>query len=183
MASTLGNTLDFLRDFGFFDVVVPFLLFFAIIFAFLEKTSILGKSKSNVNLIVALSISLLVVATNKAVNFISTVIPNMVLVLVLLVLFVMITGVFFKEGDFEFYQEHKVWFGIFMVLLFILTIGFVLQAWPVDGDVTLLEQMWDAIVSGSSGEVVGGVILLVFIVGAIVMVMNSSKNSGNDDDG
>jgi len=179
MASTLQNTLDFLKDFGFFDVVVPFLLFFAIIFAFLEKTSILGGKKSNV--IVALAVSLLVVATNKAVNFVSTVIPNMVIVLVLLVLFVMITGVFFKEGDFEFYKEHTVWFGIFMVLLFVLTIGFVLHAWPVDGDTTLLERMGDAIISGSSGEVVGGVILLVFIVGAIALVMKSSGKNDDDD--
>jgi hypothetical protein len=182
MASTLQNTLDFLKDFGFFDVVVPFLLFFAIIFAFLEKTSILGSKKSNVNLIVALSVSLLVVAANKAVNFISTVIPNMVLVLVLLVFFVMITGVFFKDGDKDFYNAHKGWFAVFMVILFILTIGFVLNAWPVEGDKTLLVQMWDAIASGSSGEVVGGFILLVFIIGAIVLVMKSSQKNPDEDD-
>jgi len=179
MASTLQNTLSFLRDFGFFDVVVPFLLFFAIVFALLEKTALLGKGKSNVNLIVALAVALLVVAVNKAVNFISSVIPNMILILVLLVMFVMITGVFFKEGEMEFYKEHKVWFGIFMFLLFVLTIGFVLHAWPVDGDITLLEKMWDAIASGSSGELVGGIILAIVIILAITFVMRSSgRNDG-----
>lgn len=182
MASTLQGTLEFLKGFGVFDVIVPFLLFFAIIFAFLEKTSILGKKKSNVNLIVALSVSLLVIATNKAVNFISTVIPNMILILVLLVMFVMITGVFFKEGDYSFYESHKGMFGFFMVLLFILTIGFVLQAWPVEGSTTLLERMWDAIASGSSGEVVSGVVFLAVMVGAIVFIMKSKSGSDSSED-
>ena len=175
MVSTLQGTLNFLKDFGFFDVVVPFLLFFAIVFAVLEKTRVLGEKKSNVNLIVALAVSLLVIATNKAVNFISTVIPNMILFLVLIIMFVMITGIFFKEGDYEFYKEHKIWFGIFMVILFVLTIGFVLNAWPVEGSMTLLEKLWVAIQSGSSGELVGGIILFAFMVGAIALVMNSSK--------
>ena len=37
MASVLGNTIEFFTRFGMFDVVLPFLLVFTIVFAILEK--------------------------------------------------------------------------------------------------------------------------------------------------
>ncbi len=176
MASTLQNTIQFLRDFGFFDVVIPFLLFFAIIFAFLEKTKVLGKDKSNVNLIVALSVSLLAVAANKVVSLVSDILPNMILVLVLLVMFVMITGVFFKEDSGDFYEAHKGWFKFFMFVLFILTLAFILNAIPSD-DGTWLDKIVDGVAGGSGGEVFGGVIFLIIIVGAIYLISRDKKGS------
>jgi hypothetical protein len=47
MASTLSNALEFFRDFGFFDVLLPFLLVFTVVFAVLQKTEVLGKDKAN----------------------------------------------------------------------------------------------------------------------------------------
>lgn len=178
MASTLQNTIQFLRDFGFFDVVIPFLLFFAIIFAFLEKTKILGDDKSNANMIVALSVSLLAVAANKVVSLVSDILPNMILVLVLLVMFVMITGVFFKEDNGDFYKAHQGWFKFFMFVLFVLTLAFILNAIPSDAG-TWLDKIVDGLSGGGSGgEVWGGIVLLVIIVGAIVLITRD-KNSGN----
>ncbi|MBT3690951.1 hypothetical protein HOG16_01770 [Candidatus Woesearchaeota archaeon] len=176
MASTLQNTIQFLRDFGFFDVVLPFLLFFAIIFAFLEKTKILGEDKSNVNLIVALSVSLLTVAANKVVSLISDILPNMILILVLIVMFVMITGVFFKEDSEDFYKAHKGWFKFFMFVLFILTLAFILNAMPSDSG-TWLDKIIDGVTGGAGGETVGGIIFLVIIVGAIYLITRD-RNSG-----
>ena len=46
MAETvLGGAVDFLQDFGFFDVVLPFLLVFTLVFGILEKTKIFGTEK------------------------------------------------------------------------------------------------------------------------------------------
>ena len=42
MASTLQNAIEFFKAFGLFDIVLPFLLVFTIIYAILEKTRILG---------------------------------------------------------------------------------------------------------------------------------------------
>jgi len=42
MTSPLVNAIEFLKEFCFFDVVLPFLLVFSITFAVLEKTRILG---------------------------------------------------------------------------------------------------------------------------------------------
>ena len=180
MVSMLQNTLEFLKDFGFFDVVIPFLLFFVIIFAILEKSKILGKDKSNVNLIVALSVAFLTVATNKVVSLITQVLPNMILILVLLVMFVMILGLFFKEEELEFSEKHKGWFKFFMFMVFLFMIIFVLQAIPADGG-TMLENLIGGIVSGSSSELVGGIILLAVMIGVISLVVKS-KSSANEND-
>jgi hypothetical protein len=182
MASTLGNTIEFLSDFGFFDVIIPFLLFFAIIYAILEKTSLLGKDKSNVNLIVSLAVSFLAVATNKVINLISSVLPNMILMLVLFVMFVMILGLFFKQGEMEFASEHSGWFKFFMFLLFFLTLIFILNAWPSDSGDSMLESVVDAIGSGSSGELIGGIVMLAIIVGAIALVVRT-KPKKDDEEG
>ena len=70
MASTLNNAIQFFRDFGLFDVVLPFLLVFTIMFAILEKTKILGTedkeghvSKKNLNSMVSFVVAMLVVTT------------------------------------------------------------------------------------------------------------------------
>ena len=45
MASSLQNALQFFKELGLFDVVLPFILVFALVYAVLEKTMILGKEK------------------------------------------------------------------------------------------------------------------------------------------
>ena len=118
MASVLRGTIEFLQDFGLFDVVLPFLLIFAIIFAILEKTLILGKEsdggpKKNLNSIVALVIALLFVSANKAVNIISTALPNIALMIVIAVSFLMMLGVFWKTEEFDFKDNESKWYVAF----------------------------------------------------------------------
>ena len=76
MATTvLGEAIDLLQDFGFFDVVLPFLLVFTIVFGILEKTKIFGTEKfkgndipkKNLNAMVAFSIAFFVVAAKEIV--------------------------------------------------------------------------------------------------------------------
>jgi len=177
----LQNTLQFLKDFGFFDVVIPFLLFFVIIFAVLEKSKLLGKDKNNVNLIVSLSIAFLAVATNKVVSLITQVLPNMILILVLLVMFTMILGLFYKEEELEFSNNHPGWFKFFMFMVFIFMIIFVLNAIPSEGG-TMLDNVIDGIVSGSSSELVGGIILLAVMIGVISLVVKSKSSADESDD-
>ena len=81
MVSPLGKAVEFLRDFGLFDVILPFLLVFTITFAVLEKTKILGTIKihgtdeympnKNLNSMVSFVVALLVVATANIVRAIN----------------------------------------------------------------------------------------------------------------
>ena len=40
MATVLGNALDFLKELGVYDVLLPFILVFTIMFAILERTKL-----------------------------------------------------------------------------------------------------------------------------------------------
>lgn len=95
----MANAYDFiysLQDAGVFDIVLPFLLIFAIIFAILEKGKIFGEKKSNINLIIALVIGLIVVIQTDIVNKINTYLPKMALIYViaigLLIFFGLMSG-------------------------------------------------------------------------------------------
>lgn len=101
---------------GVYDVILPFLLVFTLLFAFLEKTKILGlevlKDKSgkehtftrkNLNSMVAFTISFFVIASSQLVRVISTIMANVVILIVLSVSYLLATGVF-HTGQ----EEYKV---------------------------------------------------------------------------
>ena len=90
MASVFRNALDFFQEIGIYDVVLPFLLVFTIMFAILEKTKIFGfedkeqkYTRKNLNSMVAFVTAFLVVASAKLVAIINETISNVVLLLLL----------------------------------------------------------------------------------------------------
>src|SRR3989338_3185819 len=101
--STLGNAIAFLQDFGLFDVILPFLLVFTLVFAVLEKTKIFGvegeksQSRKNLNAMVAFSIAFFVTASVNIVAAFQVALPWISLVLVILVSFLLLSGVMFEE--------------------------------------------------------------------------------------
>src|SRR3989344_2170696 len=109
MVTPLENAVEFLRDFGFFNVVLPFILTFALVFGILEKTRIFGEvdikgtkhPKSNLNSMVAFSIAFFVVAASNIVDVIKIAIPQITLVLVIIIALLMLTGSFFGDQAFS----------------------------------------------------------------------------------
>ncbi|MDP2908831.1 MAG: hypothetical protein Q8N77_03415, partial [Nanoarchaeota archaeon] len=80
--SPLAGAIEFLNEFGFYDVVLPFLLVFTLVFAILEKTKIFGveekKPKKNINAMIAFVIALFFVATTELVAGTREMLPNVV---------------------------------------------------------------------------------------------------------
>lgn len=184
MTSTLQNTIEFLKDFGLFDVVLPFLFVFTIVFAILEKTYVLGKEdgkpRKNLNSVVAFVLAFIVIAANKAVNFLSAALPNIVLLMVVGLCFLMLIGVFLKEGELDLSSKHSGWYKAFMIIMFIALIVVVLGAYPVGGSnalMYLLEKidLTDGIVSG---------VIVFVVIGAIMyfIVKGGGKGDGGSSD-
>ena len=94
MVSTFRGVIELLGQIGVYDVILPFLLIFTILFAILEKTKILGTAKENgetigkknLNSMVALSIAFLAIASTKIVSVINSAMANIVLLILFLVL-------------------------------------------------------------------------------------------------
>src|SRR3989344_1351569 len=66
-----NSFVDWFATAGGFDVLLPFLLVFTIVFAILEKTNILGEDKKNFNVIIALVIGALLVSQTALVKIIN----------------------------------------------------------------------------------------------------------------
>ncbi len=98
-----------LSDLGVMDSLLPFLLLFTIIFAILNKTKIIGEGRKNFNVMVALTLSLMVVIphimgrysdpTKDPVVIINTAVPNVSIVIVAILMVLLLIGIFGKNLD------------------------------------------------------------------------------------
>lgn len=97
------RTLD---TWGLTDVLLPFLLIFVIVYAILQKTKILGEGKKNLNVVVAVVVSLLVVVPHVTGRFpanadpvliINDALPQVSIVLVALIFLLVMIGVFGQD--------------------------------------------------------------------------------------
>ena len=179
MVSTLQGALDFFREFGLFDVVLPFLLVFAVIFAILEKTRILGADgpegtavpKHSLNSTVAFVVAMLVVATNKVVTAINTALPNVVLLVVFVIAFLMLAGMFYQEGKFDFAAQYTTSTKILVALLFVAILLIFADAVPYKNTgESWLEVFWDYIINNYSSTVVGSIVMLIILVLSVLYV-------------
>ena len=102
------QTIYGLEQYGLTDVLLPFLLVFAVVFAILQKVKIFGSDKKNINVILSLVIGLLVViphvtnsypAGQDVVEIMNSAIPNVSIILIAIVMLLILVGVFGNEWD------------------------------------------------------------------------------------
>jgi len=164
MASAFREVIEFFQDIGLYDVVLPFLLVFTIVFAILEKTRVFGTekiegneyTKKNLNAVTAFVIAFFVVASSKLVEIITTVSSYTVILLMLSILFLLLVGSFMKEGEGGFLTGN--WNYFFMIMMFVgivLIFIYALGWW---------DSIWGFFQFRTGGEVVGSIILIVIIV-------------------
>jgi len=90
------------------DVLLPFILVFTIVYAVLQKSKILGKDSKNFNIIISLVLGLGVVIPHvlgiypgpSAVDIINAALPQISVLIVFVILFLIVVGVWFKDVDF-----------------------------------------------------------------------------------
>ena len=182
MASVFRGIIEFFDKLGVYDVILPFLLVFTIVFAILEKTRVLGVqeingkkyAKKNLNSIVAFCIGFFVIASTKLVAVINEALANMVLLLLLSVSFLILIGSFMKESDESVYLEEP-WKTIFTIIMFIGILLIFLNA------LGWLDIMWVFILQHWNGPAVGSVILLGIIIGFMYLITKApSEKNGKE---
>jgi hypothetical protein len=110
------DIIAYMQNIGVYDVFLPFLLIFAIMFAILEKTEVLGKKHTNINAVVALIIGLLLVVQKGIVDTINTFLPRVSLIIVVLLMFLLLLSLLAGK---EFQGLSKALFGIGIVVIII----------------------------------------------------------------
>jgi hypothetical protein len=179
MTSAFRGVIDFFGEIGLYDVVLPFLLVFTIVFAIFEKTRILGVEeidgkkypRKNLNSMAAFTISFFVIASSELVEIIAHVSSNVVILLMASVLFLLLVGSFFKEKDEGFFLE-KGWQIFFMVIMFIGILLIFLDA------VGWLDTLWGFLSEGSGGNAVGSIVLIIIIILFMVYVVKTPEKQG-----
>lgn len=177
--TVFGDAIQFLERLGVYDIVLPFLLIFTIVFAILEKTKVLGTdtidgneyTKKNLNSIVAFVAAFFVVASTRLVQAINTIIANAALLLVLIILFLMLVGTFFGEGEASL-EDYEGWKKTFMVIVFLAIIAIFLHS------MNWLLPIYFFLINNSTVDWVSTLILLIII---IFFMWYVTKDSGGSD--
>lgn len=178
--SVFREALMFLDMLGVYDVVLPLLLVFSIVFALLEKTKVFGEEKvgdkkvtrKNVNAMVAFVTAFFVVASAQLVAIINELVAGVVLVLITFVMFMILIGVFSKdealslEGGWQ--KTFMIISFVSIVLIFFNTLGWLEFAW------SYFAYNWDSALAGT-------IFLLLVIVGFIYWVAKEPTSKDKKD--
>src|SRR3989338_7246136 len=162
MAETvLGDAVKLLQDFGFFDVILPFLLVFTVVFGILEKTKIFGTEgekghpKKNIDAMVA---------------FFQESLPMVALILVAIICFLMLIGSFAtSKEEFNFMEMFGGWKTPLAVVFVISIIAIFFQSFG------WLEPIYEYI-SGRGHDV----FIVVIFIGIIAAVVGFVFNTGTE---
>mgnify|MGYP001565342610 CR=1 FL=1 len=174
----LARILD---TYGLTDVLLPFLLIFVIVYAIFQKTRILGESKKNLNIVVAVVVSLLVVVPHATGRFpanadpvliINEALPQISVVLVAIIFLLLMIGVFGQDMVFLGVTAPG-WVAFFSLVVIILIFGGAAGWWSGYFGQTL-EQVF-----GIEGIAVA-IMLLVF---GIVIAWITSESKEREDRG
>jgi hypothetical protein len=175
MGTALGNAIGFLQDFGFFDVILPFLLVFTVTFGILEKIKIFGtvdgkpdsKPKTNINAMVAFSMSFFVITTKEIVQAIQISVPQVIFVLIAIICAMLLIGSMFTgKEEFGFKGGTVAWILGAILALAVLAIIFNSIGW-LNPILDYVENYWDQ-------EFITGIILLLVVIGAVLVVTGTN---------
>ena len=160
--------IDNLVEIGFYEIFLPFILVYAIVFAILQKSQIFEGGSSdkdqakNINAIVALVFGLFVVTSIQVVQFFQDLIVNISLIIVFILCVLIILGFLFGDSYTELFKDSKVRYSL-AGLIFIVAI---IVLFNVLGWWEKIEDWW----SGDGSDTIVGVLVFLGIAGILYVI-------------
>jgi len=144
----------------FIDFILPFVLVFTIVFAVLQKTSILGKGKKQIDALVALVIALITISFANAVGIITSLIPFLVVSLFVILVFLILYGMAF-QGDkkLEIGGNVQIAIGIIVLIAVVIAVLISTGAWEY------IKTTWLA--GGADTSLMSNFIIVIVIIIAL----------------
>ena len=175
IVNPLENAIGLLQDFGFFSVVLPFLLVYSLVYGLLSSTKLFGEDSGakSVNQVIALTIGAFVITSTDVVNLMLGVIPQASFLLVVVLMLMMIAGLMgitrstlFGEGGIPF----KGSFFLIITLIFLMIIDA-----GVEGGIPIIHQLNELLIGSQpfvmQGEALSTILGLAFVIGIPVAVV------------
>jgi len=156
---SIYDLLNQWETYGVFDLVLPFLLIFSIIFGILASTNILGGNKG-INLIIALVIALMALRLNFVSAFFTELFPRFAIGLVVLIVLVIMTGLFIPR---EALKGWYIFFGVVGVIIALVAILQTFSAFDFFG--SFFWQEYTTVIITS--------VLVIAVIIGVVMSMNA----------
>jgi len=174
MASVFRGTIDFFWKLGIYDVILPFLLVYSVMYAILEKTKVLGQDKDgngkkSINAVVAFCTSFFVVASTKLVAIISQGIANVMLVIMMIFCFILLASMFYSNGETFSLSDKAKKFAIIAVMVVVLCIFLYYIGWLMI-ILNFLGKYWQT-------EAVSAVIFIGILIGLVAWMTSDGKKA------
>jgi hypothetical protein len=168
MVYSMQDFLYQLDAIGIYDVLLPFLLVFALVFGVMQQVKIFHANKG-VQIIIAFVIGLLAINTSffglGITEFYETVFPQLGIGLVVILVVMILVGMFVAE------HERKFWGYGLAAIGFIVAIVVLMNSFSILG--------WTAGYGFFSGDSVGWIIGAILIIGLIIAVAASGDSAGD----
>lgn len=163
MAISIGAILNQWETIGVFDLLLPFLLVFAVVFGILSASKVLGENKV-IHAIIALVLALLALRFNLFTDFLADVAPRLGIGLMVILAALILLGLFMPQNE----DKRQKWFYGFAVLAGIIFLVIIWNSFNFFG--------WIGFGGYAMQDVIGFVIGLVIILGIIAgIVFSKSK--------
>ena len=176
-ASAFRAAIDFFGEIGIYDVILPFLLVFTLVFAILEKTKVLGfedkehkYTRKNLNSMIAFVTAFLVVGSAKLVGIINQAVSQVFILILISVLFLVLMGVFLGDEEMKFGKKDR-WFIFFSGIMLVAIVLIFLNAITNDKGQSWLSIGWNYITQNWNSAVVGAIILVIIVIGMMYYVI------------
>jgi len=154
-----------------FQVVLPFLLVFTLVFAVLAKSEVLGKGKNQINALVAMIVGLIVISFGYAVYIINNLIPFMAVSLVIILVFMILLGAVYEQGTFKIHENVKWAFLAIIGISVAIAVLYFTGAW---------DYIYELVYQGESSLLTNIIfIILIIVVFVVVLVGGKEKKSSN----
>ncbi len=160
MASSFNfnDALESLEQMGFYEVALPFLLIFTIVFAILQKVKIFGDKGKNFNAVIAIVLAFLVVKNQSIVLVLNEFLPKISLISVVIVVALLLFAILFNTEEPSF---AKYFGGIMMILVIIgIIVSFVGSGAGAVFGITLPD--WFDITSADRNLLIFVVLFIIF---------------------
>jgi len=117
MANEFQDFIAGLENIGFYDIALPFLLIFTIVFGILQKVKIFGDDSKKFNAIIALVMAFLVVRTNAIVEVMNEFLPSISLMAVIIIVILLLVGILVVPKDQSGFTGWVAGLGIIVILI------------------------------------------------------------------
>jgi len=189
--TVFGGVIDFIARLGFYDVILPFLLTFTLIYAILDKTRIFGTEKigerefgkKNLNAVIAFVMGLLVVFVKPLVRAINEALANIVVLIIIGVFFMVLIAIFLEEGPKSLKTLYEGWYKFFIWFMFVGIILIFLHAFRTEDERTWLRVIWDFFGLSWTSSAAAAVLFVIGLIAFMYFVTKPRKPKPPEEEG